>query len=310
VASPLRPSTPEVARPARGRTPAIPPSDAALDAIVQLAIQEDLGAGDATSEVVIPATLRARGTFVVKEDGVVAGLAVAARLFRRVEPGSRARFLVADGTEVDPGASVMEVEGSARALLAGERSALNFVQRLSGIATLTRRFVERVEGRARIFDTRKTTPGLRAVEKWAVWLGGGENHRFGLSDQAMLKNNHLDLTGGDPAGLVRAIRAAKGERFTGTVEARDRAEALAAIEGGADVVLLDNFTPARLAALVPELRARSSAFGRAVELEASGGVTLDNVMSFAASGVERISIGALTHSASALDVSLRLEPRA
>jgi nicotinate-nucleotide pyrophosphorylase (carboxylating) len=222
------------------------------------------------------------------------------------------QLCVDDGARVAPATVVAELTGPARALLVGERTALNLVQRLSGIATLTARFVEACAAtgsRTRVLDTRKTTPGWRALEKHAVRCGGGENHRFGLFDEAMIKNNHVDLGRREVNALVGALRTRHPDLRI-TAEARDEREALGAIAGGADVVLLDNFAPEVLSALCPKLRAAARGRARPLELEASGGVTLANVARFAASGVDRISIGALTHSAPALDLSLRLEAAA
>ena len=261
--------------------------------------------GDVTSEHALPAGVAARARLVSKAHGRLAGLDVFARVFERCDPAARVERRAADGDALEPRQVVAEVRGEARALLRAERTALNFVQHLSGVATLTARYVAAAGGRARILDTRKTTPGLRALEKAAVRAGGGENHRFGLFDEAMLKNNHVDLAGRPLADLVRDLRAALGPRTRITAEARDEAEALSAVAGGADVVLLDNLSSERMAALCPRLRA--AAGGRPLELEASGGVTLETVAAIAATGVDRVSVGALTHSVRALDLSLSLE---
>jgi nicotinate-nucleotide pyrophosphorylase (carboxylating) len=286
-----------------------------LDRLLDAALDEDAAPsdawpagtrrGDVTSQHVLPAGARARARLVAKAHGRLAGSAVFARVFERCDPAARVELRAADGDVLEPGRVVAEVSGQARALLRAERTALNLVQRLCGVATLTARYVAAAGGRARILDTRKTTPGLRALEKAAVRAGGGENHRFGLFDEAMLKNNHVDLAGRPVAELVRELRAALGPATRITAEARDEAEALSAVEGGADVVLLDNLSVERMAALCPRLRAAGA--GRRFEIEASGGVTLSNVAAIAASGVDRISVGALTHSAPALDLSLYLE---
>jgi nicotinate-nucleotide pyrophosphorylase (carboxylating) len=281
----------------------------AFERAVRSALEEDLGPGD-VSAIAIPPGARARARLVAKAPGVLAGLAAFRRAFELCDPQVQCRFLAQDGEVVAAGAEVALVVGRAAGLLAAERTALNFLQRLSGVATLTRRFVDAVGGRARILDTRKTTPGLRALEKYAVRCGGGENHRFGLFDQAMLKENHLALAGSSPEHAVRQARATLGSAMLLHVEARDEDEALAAVRGGADVVLLDNMDPARISSLAPRLRAARSAAERPLRIEASGGVTLLNVAEFAASGVDRISVGALTHSAPALDLSLLMEPEA
>lgn len=290
-------------------SPGGPPGllDAELDRFLDAALAEDLGAGDVTSDVVVPAGRRARARLVAKQEGVLAGAAVFARVFTRLTDELVFRPGLADGARLAPATIVLEFEGPARALLVGERTALNLVQRLSGIATLTARFVAAARP-ARVLDTRKTTPGLRRLEKYAVTCGGGENHRMGLHDEVMVKNNHLDFAGADLLTLLAKLRAAHGPRMRITAEARDEREALAAIAGDADVLLLDNFTAETLAELCPRLRVAARGRPRPLELEASGGITLANVGAFARAGVERVSIGALTHSAPALDLSLRLEP--
>jgi len=261
--------------------------------------------GDLTSDSTLPADVRARARLVAKDSGRLAGLGVFARVFALCDPGAQVEALLQDGDAFEPGQVVARVRGLARALLRAERPALNLIQRLSGVATLTARFVERAGGRARVLDTRKTTPGLRVLEKYAVRCGGGENHRFGLFDEAMLKNNHVDLAGRPLGELVHTLRGALGPQVRIHAEARDEAEAVSAVEGGADVVLLDNMAPAQMATLCPRLR--TLAGQRPLEVEASGGVTLETVGEIAACGVDRVSVGALTHSAPALDFSLYLE---
>ena len=308
---PVRDGPESDARPARGALAiaAAREPGAAIDAAVRAALAEDVGAGD-VSAAIVPADARAGARLVAKASGVLAGLTAFRRAFELADAGCQVELHARDGEPVVDGEEVALVRGRARALLAAERTALNFLQRLSGIATLTRRFVDEVGGRARVLDTRKTTPGLRALEKYAVRCGGGENHRFGLFDEAMLKENHLALAGVGVEEAVRRARAALGHAMRIHVEARDEAEALAAARGGADVVLLDNMDPARMAALVPRLRAARKDDPRPLEVEASGGVRLDTVARIAASGVDRVSIGALTHSAPALDLSLLMEPEA
>jgi len=283
-----------------------------VDRFVKPALDEDRGGGDLSSFHAVPEAARARAHLVSRSAGVLAGLAVFARAFELCDPRARVELLVEDGAAIAPGQELARIEGSARALLAAERTALNFVQRLSGIATLTARYVERAAagGRARVLDTRKTTPGLRLFEKYAVRCGGGENHRFGLFDEVMLKENHIELAGRPIADVLRGMRKALGPRVRITCEARDEAEARAGVEGGADVVLLDNLGPAELERLCPLLREQARAQGTTVELEASGGIDLESVAAFSRSGVDRISVGALTHSAPALDLALDLEPLA
>lgn len=281
-----------------------------LDEVVMRALDEDRGGGDLTSEAAIAPDTRARARLRAKGTGRLAGLPVFTRVFELCDPGCTVEALAADGEPVEPGRELLRIEGAARALLLAERTALNFVQRLSGVATATEALVRAAGGRARILDTRKTTPGLRPLEKYAVRCGGGENHRFGLFDEAMIKENHIDLAGGDADSVGRRVREAIGPRVRLTVEARDDEEARGAIRGGADVVLLDNRTPEAIEALVPELRELARELGREVELEASGGIHAGNLAAYAACGIDRISIGATTHSAPSLDLSLELEPLA
>ncbi len=279
-----------------------------VDAVIGRALREDLGDGDLTSRA-IAAGARARARLVAKRAGIVAGLGVFARTFELCEREAVVELLVADGRQVEPGDCLARVEGCARALLAAERTALNFAQRMSGIATLTRAFVDAVAGAVRILDTRKTTPGLRLFEKYAVRCGGGENHRFGLFDEVMVKDNHTDLAGRPLADVVRGLRAELGPAIRITAEARTLDEALAGLAGGADVLLLDNLAPAELSAVAARLRDEARRAGRSIELEASGGITLETIGAIARTAdVDRISIGALTHSAPALDLSLYLEP--
>ena len=302
--APDRPPAGPVARATAGpRHPAPPPPEAVEEA-VRRALEEDLGTGDITSVACLPEGLRARAVLLARAPGRVAGLGVFARVFEVCDPGCTVELVVEEGAVVRAGERLATVEGDARALLAAERSALNFVQRLSGIATLSARSVELCAGRARVLDTRKTTPGLRALEKYAVRCGGAENHRYGLHDEVMIKDNHLDLAGRPLEELCAAVhRSQPGVRMT--VEARDEAEALAAARAGADVVMLDNMDPAAMADLCP--RVRAAAGEREVEIEASGGVDEATIEAVAASGVARISIGALTHSAPALDLAVEVE---
>ena len=286
---------------------------ALIDAVVLMALREDEGSGDLTSRTSVPPGARARARLVAKQEGVLAGMDVFLRAFLICDPEARATALVCDGSRVRAGESLAEIEGDARALLLAERSALNLLQHMSGIATRTRAFVERVRAcgsSMRVLDTRKTTPGLRALEKYAVLCGGGHNHRFGLDDQVLLKENHIALAGRPLEQVVRSQREQVGDAMILTVEARDEAEARAAVRGGADVVLLDNMAPERMAALAPGLRELAAQRGRPLELEASGGIDEETIEAVARCGVERVSIGALTHSVAALDLSLYLEPAA
>jgi nicotinate-nucleotide pyrophosphorylase (carboxylating) len=260
---------------------------------VQAWLAEDVGAGDATSNAVIDEDAVCEARILVKEPGVVCGLRAAASVFDAL--GARLEPLVADGDRVEPG-PVARVEGPARAVLTGERLALNLVGRLSGIATLTRRYVDAVEGTgATILDTRKTTPGLRELEKEAVRCGGGTNHRFGLDDGVLIKDNHLRLA----PSISEAVRRARSTGLPVEVECDTLDQVGEALAAGADRILLDNMTP-------DELRAAVSLAAGRTELEASGGVSLDTVRAIAETGVDFISVGALTHSARALDVSLEV----
>ncbi len=288
-----------------------------MDAAIRVALEEDLGArferGDLTTDPTLRTDALATGVLRAKAAGVLAGLDVFRRVFEVLAPDAESALTFTlereDGERVDAGDVVLRLEGPAAVLLRGERTALNFVQRMSGVATLTRAFVDLAAGRARILDTRKTTPGLRVFEKYAVRCGGGENHRFGLCDEVMVKDNHVDASGLSLTELLRALRGTHGSGVFMTAEARDEAEALQAVAGDADVVLLDNMTPDELRALCPVLREAASKRARPLQIEASGGVDLESVARIAATGVDRVSVGGLTHSAPALDLSLALEMR-
>ena len=285
-----------------------PPPPAVVDAAIERALEEDRGSGDLTSAAIAP-DVRARARLLSKASGRLAGLGVFARVFELCDPQARIELLSRDGEAIEPGQVLARIEGQARAILLAERTALNFLQQLSGVATLTRRFVEAAGGRARVLDTRKTTPGLRALQKYAVRCGGGRNHRMGLFDEAMVKDNHADLAEQPLAELLAGIRSRVGEGVRIHSEARTEEEALAGVEGGADVVMLDNMSVERMAALCPRLRAAARSRGRPLEIEASGGIALSTIGPVArAGGVDRISVGALTHSAPALDLSLDVEP--
>jgi len=265
--------------------------------IVRRALDEDIGRGDVTSESIMPAEATCSAVIAARAPGVIAGLQVAQVTFEQTDAAVEFRARIADGSTAGRGAAIAEVIGPARSVLAAERTALNFLQRMSGIATLTKRYVTAVEGtHARILDTRKTAPGLRCLDKWAAALGGGANHRFGLYDGILIKDNHLRIAGGVTPAVAAARRnAPHGLKIQVEVETVEQAqEALAA---GADALLLDNMGIADLR------RAVEAAHGRALT-EASGGVTLKNVREIAETGVDFISVGALTHSAPALDIGL------
>ncbi len=266
--------------------------------LVLRALEEDVGPGDATSESVVPADARARARIVQKAPGVIFGLDGAEAAFRELDPDVRLERRVEEGVWRESG-EVLDVEGAARAVLTAERTALNILGRLSGVATATARAVREVEGTgARILDTRKTTPGWRALEKAAVRAGGGTNHRAGLYDAILIKENHAAVAGGIAAAVERA-RAAHPE-LPLEVEVRDRAEVDEALAAGAPRLLLDNMTPEEMRATVAHVAGRA-------ELEASGGITLDTLRAYAETGVDFISLGALTHSAPVLDLSLLVE---
>ena len=271
----------------------------ALDPLIELAFEEDIGIGDITTDATVPSTQKGIGTFLAKSEGVVAGLPVAERVFEKLDPTLTFHTLVNDGDAVDVNTPIAEVQGSAKNILIGERTALNFLQRLSGIATLTAQFVEAVaDYDTKIVDTRKTAAGWRAVQKYAVRVGGAQNHRFGLYDGVLIKDNHIVASG----GIINAVQqarqvvphTAKIEVEVETVEQVD--EALAA---GADILLLDNMPPGIMQRIVQEV-------GDRAVTEASGGITLDKVKTVAATGVDLISVGALTHSAMPMDISLTL----
>tara|TARA_R110002072_G_scaffold25443_6_gene85122 strand:+ start:65821 stop:66708 length:888 start_codon:yes stop_codon:yes gene_type:complete len=281
---------------------------------VRRALAEDLGseelavADDITSALSVAATQRGRARLYGKSVGILAGLECAVASFELLDPKCSIKMLLKDGDSFAPGDDVMLVEGAMAPLLAAERTALNFLQRLSGVATMTRQFVDRVAGTgAQILDTRKTTPGLRHLEKAAVLAGGGVNHRIGLFDQVLLKENHFGFA--KPLSYEEVVRrCCVGQDRPVVAEARTVEEAVAAVRGGAAVVLLDNFEAgAPLQAAVTAVQAAAQAAGRTVLTEASGGINLHTVRGFAESGVDRISVGALTHSAPAVDLSMVVE---
>jgi nicotinate-nucleotide pyrophosphorylase (carboxylating) len=267
-------------------------------------LQEDLGRGDLTTQSVVMRQQRARGRFLAKEPMVVAGLEAAEAVFSTLDAQQQIEAFVSDGEEVEAGKVIARTTGFADVLLAGERLALNLMQRLSGIATSTKQFVRAVEGtNAQIVDTRKTAPGLRMLEKYAVLAGGGRNHRFGLDDGVLIKDNHIALAGGVATAVERA-RNAVGHLHKIEVEVSNENDLREAIASGADILLLDNLTPeetARMVVLARELKT-------GVMLESSGGITIENVRAYAEAGVDLISIGALTHSARAMDISFKIQP--
>ncbi len=271
-----------------------------INAIIRRALAEDIGSGDVTSSWILPDDLRLRGSIVAKAPGVVAGLDVARMVFVAVDDSVHLEGLVADGTLISRSDTLAIVEGPGRSMLSAERVALNFLQRMSGIATLTHRYVEAVRGtKAVILDTRKTVPGLRILDKMAVRFGGGQNHRWGLYDMLLIKDNHIAAAGGI-AAAVRRVRACNRDGLPVEVEVKNLSELREALELGLDRILLDNMH------LEGMRQAVTLSAGRA-RLEASGGITLDNVAAIAATGVHFISVGALTHSVQSLDISLDVE---
>jgi nicotinate-nucleotide pyrophosphorylase (carboxylating) len=275
-----------------------------IEEIIDRALAEDLGKGDVTTEAIIPSDQQGTGFIVTKKEGILAGTGVAKQVFHRVDPELKVEVILEDGARVKPGSKVARVSGSIASILKAERVALNFLQRLSGIASETNRYVEAVKGLpVRIMDTRKTTPGLRSLEKHAVRAGGGENHRMSLGDGILIKDNHLAALRSQGLNIKEIIAKAKQnapQRLPVEVEVGTVSEALEAVEAGADIVMLDNMSLEDMRKAVKSIR------GRAL-IEASGGITLDNVRAVAETGVDFISIGALTHSATALDISFELE---
>jgi nicotinate-nucleotide pyrophosphorylase (carboxylating) len=266
--------------------------------LVARALAEDVGSGDVTTEATVTPDVRAHGVLVAKSALIVAGLAIAGEAFAQVDRAATLVARVNDGVACEPGAALGEVRGPARALLVAERVALNFLQRLSGIATVTRRFVDASGGRITILDTRKTTPTLRALEKYAVRVGGGANHRYGLYDAFLIKDNHIRVAG----GIARAVQRARRSRpeLPVEVEAQSLQQVDEALEAGVDVLLVDNLPVDVVAEAVARARGRA-------RVEISGGVTLDRIPAIAATGADFVSVGALTHSAPAADISLEIE---
>jgi nicotinate-nucleotide pyrophosphorylase (carboxylating) len=285
---------------------ASPLSADALRDLLRRFLDEDIGQGDRTTEAVVRPEQRAAGQFIAKSPLVLAGLDFALETFRLLDPNLEHEILRRDGDRVSPGQVIARVRGRAQSLLGAERVALNLLQRLSGIATLTRTYVDAVAGTsAAILDTRKTTPGLRALEKYAVRAGGGTNHRLGLDDAILIKENHVRLAGG-VAPAIRAAQANRGAVRWIEVEVDTVAELDEALPERPDAILLDNFTPDLARQAVARAHARDP--DHRIAIEASGGITLANVRNFAEAGVDRISVGALTHSAPAADISLEIEP--
>ena len=272
------------------------------DRLIDLAFAEDIGDGDHTTLCCIPADAMGESKLLIKEEGVFAGVDIAKEVFRRFDPTMEVKVYIQDGTHVKPGDIVMSVKGKIQSLLQTERLMLNILQRMSGIATMTAKYVKRLEGtKTRVLDTRKTTPGMRMLEKQAVKIGGGTNHRIGLFDMILLKDNHIDFAGGIENAISRCHEylKAKGKDLKIEIEVRDFAELQRVLDfGGVDRIMLDNFTPAETKRAVDMIAGR-------FETESSGGITFDTIRDYAEQGVDFISVGALTHSVKGLDMSFK-----
>lgn len=275
-----------------------------IDDLLDLAFAEDLGDGDHTTLSTIPENAMGRSRLIIKEDGILAGVEVAEKVLHRVDPSIKMTVMIGDGAEVNKGDVVFTAEGPVRSLLIAERTMLNIMQRMSGVATMTRRYQDQLKGlRTRVLDTRKTTPGMRMLEKEAVATGGGTNHRIGLFDMILIKDNHVDFAG----GIRQAIDAAKkycADRHKDLkieIEVRDTDEINQALEAGVDRIMLDNFSPERTRKAVELIRSVNPS----VEIESSGGITLDTLRQYGECGVDFISVGALTHSVKGLDMSFK-----
>jgi nicotinate-nucleotide pyrophosphorylase (carboxylating) len=282
------------------------PDESARQSLLRSFLAEDIGAGDITTEATVSATQRARGELIAKTPLVLAGIDIFAEVFQLIEPATVAEICCPDGEYLQPGQIPARITATARTLLTGERVALNLLQRLCGVATMTRKFVQAIAGTsAEILDTRKTTPGLRALEKYAVQIGGGRNHRKDLSEAILIKENHIRLAGGVAAALT-AAQAARGHAKWLEIEVTNLEELSAALQYNPDVIMLDNMNPALVHEAVTRVRAHDPE--RQIRTEASGGITIANVREFAVAGVDWISVGALTHSAPAADLSFEIEP--
>lgn len=278
--------------------------DELIDQLLDLAFAEDIGDGDATSLSTIPAEAEGVQRLIVKEEGVLAGVDIARRVFEKFDPALKMEVYISDGAHVKPGDIAFEVTGAVRSLLQTERVMLNIMQRMSGIATMTAKYQQRLAGlHTKVLDTRKTTPGMRVLEKLAVKIGGGANHRMGLFDMILIKDNHVDFAG----GIARAVAGARqwcadtGKDLKIEVEVRNREEIEQALAQHVDRIMLDNFTPEATAEAVRLIRAKDAK----VETESSGGITLDTLRAYGEAGVDFISVGALTHSVKGLDMSFK-----
>lgn len=275
--------------------------DELIDDLIALAFAEDVGDGDHTTLSTIPADEMGRQQLIVKEEGILAGVEMARRVFNYFDPELKMTVFINDGTRVKPGDIAFVVEGRVRSLLQTERTMLNIMQRMSGIATMTAKYQDRLAGlKTKVLDTRKTTPGMRLIEKEAVKIGGGENHRIGLFDMILIKDNHVDFAGGIPQAVAAAKKYCKetGRDLKIEVEVRNTDEIDQALAAGIDRIMLDNFTPERTREAVARIAGR-------VEIESSGGITLDTLRQYGECGVDYISVGALTHSVKGLDLSFK-----
>lgn len=273
-----------------------------IDSIIDLALKEDIGSGDHSALSCVPENATGHAKLLIKDNGVLAGVELAKRIFHRYDPDLEIDIHLLDGTNVKVGDIAFEISGSSRSILATERLVLNFMQRMSGIATKTKAISDLIEGTsARLLDTRKTTPGIRALEKWAVTIGGGYNHRFGLYDMIMIKDNHIDYAGGVSAAIQRANDYIKEQslKLNIEIEVRNETELEEVLQqGNVDRIMLDNFTPEQIVKVLPSIP-------KNIETEASGGIDENNIRAYAETGVDFISSGALTHSVMSLDMSLK-----
>lgn len=275
--------------------------DELIDDLLNLAFAEDVGDGDHTTLSTIPAEEQGKQHLIVKEEGILAGVEIARKVFEKFDPQLKMTVFIEDGAHVKPGDIAFEVEGSVRSLLQTERVMLNIMQRMSGIATQTAKYQQKLEGlKTKVLDTRKTTPGMRMLEKEAVRIGGGCNHRIGLFDMILIKDNHIDFAGGIPQAVsaARKYLAEKGKDLKIELEVRNEDEIRQALEAGVDRIMLDNFTPERTREAVKLINGRT-------EVESSGGITLDTLRDYGECGVDFISVGALTHSVKGLDMSFK-----
>jgi len=276
-----------------------------MDSIIRTALREDVGRGDITTRLTVPAKTAAEALMIAKEDGIIFGLEAAKEVFRTLDRSVKFSARVKEGSRVEKGTVLAKIKGPAAAILTGERTALNFVQRLSGVATAAGQYASKLKGtKARLLDTRKTTPGLRALEKNAVKAGGGTNHRMGLYDAVLIKDNHIALAGGVKAALKKAKA---GTKLPVEIEVEIMRQLQEALDGGADRILLDNMTIGRLKKAVSAVKKWNNIRRKKVTTEASGGINLSNIRQVALTGVDFISTGAVTHSAQALDISLEIK---